>query len=418
MLSPALQEPDLSAANGVSRRRWVVLGLLFAITVINFIDRQTLSILAPKLKQMFSFTSTDYGRIVAAFQFGMTMMEVPMGMLMDRFGTRLVFSLAVVWWSIATGMHAIGRSVGTFALFRFWMGTGESANFSGAVKVVNRWFPRHERALAIGVFNGGTMAGSIIAPPLIVFLDHSFGWKIAFLVPAAFGVLWVLSWRRLYTMSAQAERDQPDGAAEVPATLDLIRTRQAWGLMLCRFFAGPVLQFYWYWMPDYLYTVRKMSLLEIGAFSWVPFLLGDAGSVAGGWAAARLLQRGVSIANTRRITMLIGAVCCLGSLGVVVAPNAVWAILVIGLVLFGATFFAANMFAAVGDLFPTSAAGRVTGLTGLTGGVGGILFPLLTGFLVDHYSYAPAFVIAALMPFAGGITLFLLAPGLKPAQCR
>lgn len=398
-----------------SRRRWVVLGLLFVITVINFVDRQTLSILAPKLKQMFQFSSTDYAIIVACFQFGMMVTELPMGMVMDRFGTRFGFSIAVLWWSLATGLHATGRSVFTFGLFRFWMGMGESANFSGAIKVVSRWFPKREAALAIGVFNGGTMVGSIIAPPLIVFLDHLYGWRVAFLVPATFGVFWVVVWRRLYRMSVQQERHiAAEAAGAVPSTLDLLRSRQAWGLMLCRFLAGPVMQFYWYWMPDYLFNVRKMSLIEIGAFAWFPFLMGDVGSIGGGWVAKRLLRRGVSAQNTRRITMLIGAVGCLGSLAVVVAPNAMWALLIIALVLCGNTFFSANMFASITDLFPESATGRVTGLTGLSGGAGGILFPLLTGWLVDHYSYAPAFAIAAVLPFAGGAALFALTPGFKP----
>lgn len=174
------------------------------------------------------------------------------------------------------------------------------------------------------------------------------------------------------------------------------------------------MQFYWYWMPDYLFSARNMSLLAIGAFSWLPYLMGDVGSVAGGWFARRLLASGCSVFRTRLITIGAGAAFCLGSLAVTIAPNAAWALAVIGIVLFGATFFSANMFAVVGDLFPESASGRITGLTGFSGGVGGILFPLLTGYLVDHYSYAPAFVVAALLPLAGGAALFLLAPGLRP----
>lgn len=408
LASPPSVTPD--------RRRWVLLALLFSITVVNFIDRQTLSILAPKLKELFRFSNSQYGAIVACFQFGMMTAELPMGMLMDRRGTRFGFTFAVIWWSIATGLHALGRSVATFGLFRFWMGSGECGNFSGGLKVVTRWFPREERTFAIGVFNGGSMIGSIVAPPLIVALNQFFGWRVAFLAPAVLGVIWVICWRALYRVPLSEERNNPyAGVESVPATLQLLRTRQAWGLMLCRFLAGPVMQFYWYWMPDYLFTQRKMSLVAIGAFSWLPFLFGDIGSLAGGWIAGRMLSRNFSVAKTRAITMLIGALLCLGSMAVVAAPNAAWAIAIISAVLFGNTFFSANMFATISDLFPDPAVGRVTGLTGLSGGLGGILFPLLTGWLVDHYSYAPAFLIAALLPLAGMGALFAFAPGLRRA---
>ncbi len=399
-----------------SRLRWTILGLLFAITVINFIDRQTLSILAPKLKETFHFSSTEYGGIVASFQFGMMAAEFPMGVLMDRLGTRFGFSFAVLWWSLATGLHALAGSVRSFGILRFWMGTGECGNFSGGMKVVARWFLPRERTLAIGIFNGGTMIGSILAPPLIVALNQWFGWRIAFLAPALLGAIWVFFWRRVYRGSAADERvDQDGGEAYSFTSLKLLHYRQTWGLMLCRFLAGPVLQFYWYWMPDYLYNVRGMSLVAIGAFSWLPFLLGDIGSITGGWAAGWLLSRGLTLWNARRLTMLFGSLCCLSSLSVVAAPSAAWAIAIIGLVLFGQTFYSANFFGSISDLFPASAAGRVTGLTGVTGGLGGIAFPLVTGYLVDHYSYAPAFGIAALLPLAGMCALFCLAPGMKPA---
>lgn len=415
---PASPDPYETASRGASpnRLRWVILGLLFAITVINFIDRQTLSILAPKLKEIFQFRSTEYGAIVACFQLGMMSAEFPMGLLMDRLGTRFGFSFAVLWWSIATGLHAVAGSARSFGALRFWMGTGECGNFSGGMKVVTRWFPTSERTLAIGIFNGGTMIGSILAPPLIVALNQWFGWRVAFLVPAGLGAIWALCWRRIYRIPAADERVGQDGVeAGYLASFDLLRRRQTWGLMLCRFLAGPVSQFFWYWMPDYLYNLRGMSLLAIGAFSWLPYLLGGIGSIAGGCAAGWLLSHGFTPWNTRRLTMLLGSLCCLGSLAVVAAPSAAWAIGIMGVVLFGFTFYSANFFASISDWFPASAVGRVTGLTGITGGLGGIAFPLLTGYLVDHYSYAPAFTIAALLPLAGMCALFLLASKMHSA---
>ena len=396
-----------------SSRRWLILGLLFLITVINFVDRQALSVLAPRLKEMFGFSSTEYGRIVAAFQFGMMAGEFPMGALMDRIGVRGGFTFAVLWWSVATGLHAVARSGLHFGLFRFWMGTGECGNFSGGMKVVMRWLDRNDRAFAVGIFNSGTMIGSMIAPPLIVWLQYRFGWQMAFVIPAFVGGVWVILWRAFYR-EPPAAGDQAAGP-NVTA-LELLRHPQTWGVMLIRMLAGPVVQFYWYWTPDYLYNQRGMSLAAIGAFAWIPFLMGDLGNVMGGWVAGRLLRRSCSVKATRWSTLLFGALCCLASFAVTGVPTAAWAIAVIGVVLFGHAFLSANFFAVITDLFPERAVGRVTGLTGVAGGFGGLVFPLVTGILVDTVSWTPVFVLAAMMPIVGVAVLMLLAPGMRPAK--
>jgi MFS transporter, ACS family, hexuronate transporter len=412
-----------SGADATHSARWAILAFLVAITVINFIDRQTLSVLAPKIREMLQLSHEAYGRIVAAFQFGMMTGEFPMGWLMDRWGVRIGLTFAVLWWSIATGLHGFARSGFGLGFLRFWMGTGECGNFSGGVKTVNEWFPRTERAFAIGIFNSGTMIGSILAPPLVVFLAARYGFRYAFLVPATLGAIWAPLWWRYHGSIAAYEGGQHAHATSEKARVivkrrswELLQYRQSWSVMLCRFLVGPVLQFYWYWMPDYLYTVRGLSLRDIGFLSWIPFLMGDLGSISGGWAAGVLLRRNFQLKHARQITMYLGAILCLASFAVYFVP-ALWEALgVIGVVLFGHTFLSANMFAAVTDMFPDEAVGRVTGLHGLCGGLSGLLFPLLTGFLVDHFSYSPAFALAAVMPLAGTFGLFAISDGLRPIR--
>ncbi|HEX4166617.1 MAG TPA: MFS transporter [Bryobacteraceae bacterium] len=397
-----------------SPARWIILSLLVSITMINFIDRQTLSVLAPKIREILHLSHEAYGRIVAAFQFGMMTGEFPVGRLMDRWGVRLGLSAAVFWWSIATGLHAFARSGFQLGALRFWMGTGECGNFSGGVKTVNEWFSQKERALAIGFFNSGTMIGSIIAPPLVVFLARRYGYQSAFLFPAVLGAIWVPIWWKLHARHSRSVERTNTPTVSGAGLGELLRRRQSWAIMACRFLVGPVLQFYWYWMPDYLYTARGMSLRDIGAFSWIPFVMGDIGSISGGWAAAQLLKHRFSLNAARQITMYGGAILCLGSFAVYSAPSAGAALAVIGMVLFGHTFVSANMFAAVPDMFPDELVGRVTGLHGVCGGLSGLLFPLLTGFLVDHFSYAPVFALAAVMPIAGVAALFIVSKGLRP----
>jgi ACS family hexuronate transporter-like MFS transporter len=397
------QEVTITAQEAcMSRRRWFMLALIFTITVINFIDRQTLSVLAPVLQKTFHLSSLQYGRIVSALQLGMMSGELPMGYLMDRWGARLGLSAAVLWWSAATGAQAFTLSGWQFGLTRFWMGTGECANFSGGIKTVTRLFQKKERTLAIGIFNSGGMIGATVAPPLIVFLLRRYGFRTAFLVPALAGLLWVPLWWFVY-----GRESKPHQGSETPTSIrTMLGKSSTWAVMSCRFMIGPVMQFYWYWIPSYLFNVRHISLVQIGIFGWIPFLLGDAGGVAGGWTAGLLQKRGVSIRNVRRMTMYGGSICCIFSLAVPYMNNAATAIMMISIAIMADNFLSANMFAAITDLFPDHQVGRATGLTGVAGGLSGLLFPLLTGSLVDHVSYTPVFLLIAFMPLAGTIALF------------
>ncbi len=397
------EAPDPS----VSRRRWLILGLIFTITVINFIDRQTVSVLAPVISRVFHLTNTQYGRIVAALQFGMMSGEFPMGALMDRWGARLGLSAAVFWWSAATGAQVFARNGIQFGAIRYWMGTGECGNYSGGMKTVTRIFKKKERTFAIGIFNSGSMIGATIATPLVVFLMQRYGFRAAFLVPALAGLLWVPLWWRFYGREPKSATLAGDPK---PVSLKIMLSDSAsWAIMGCRFFIGPVMQFYWYWMPSYLFNVRHMSMIEIGILGWIPFLLGDIGGPLGGWAAGLLQARGLSILNVRRITMYGSSLVCIASLLVPLMPNVTSALLMIGMAMLADNFLSANMFGAVTDLYPDSQVGRATGLTGVAGGLSGLLFPLLTGILVDHFSYRPVFLLVAFMPLLGTFALFAFA---------
>jgi ACS family hexuronate transporter-like MFS transporter len=400
-------DPDQhpAADSAPNPRRWLILGLLFTVTVINFIDRQTLSVLAPVIRKALHLSNEQYGRIVSAFQFGMMSGEFPMGYLMDRWGTQIGLSFAVLWWSAATGAQVFVRNGIQFGVLRFWMGTGECGNYSGGVKTVTRMFPRKDRTLALGIFNSGSMIGTTIAPPLIIFLMQRYGFRTAFLVPACAGVLWVPLWWIAHRSEPAHQLPRPED--HVPS-LQMLRSSSAWAVMMCRFFNGPVLQFYWYWIPSYLYSVRHLSLTQLGVLSIIPFFLGDVGGVAGGWVAGLLQRRGMSVLRVRRWTLYGSSIFCVTSMLVPHMRTAGAALLMIGIAVMGDTFYSANMYGAITDLFPAEQVGRATGLTGFAGGLSGLLFPLLTGYLVDHSSYTPVFLMVAVMPAIGAVLLFVI----------
>jgi ACS family hexuronate transporter-like MFS transporter len=420
-ITPSTSEP--SAMPPIHRQvRWWILAMLFSVTVINFVDRQALAVLGNDITDEFKLSNTDFGTIVSWFRFGMMLGEFPVGMLMDRAGVRIGLALAVLWWSFGNGLHAMASSIWHFRLFRFWLGTGECGNYSGGNKIVASWFPVRERAFAIGVFNSASMFGSFVAAFLIIPIREHFGWRMGFLAPSLLGVAWVLVWWIYYRQpeshpalsAAEAAHIASDvvpekAGAPPPTNWQLLRLPQTWGLMLCRFWVGPVVEFYLYWMPRYFRDVRGLSIKESAYFNSVTFVFGDLGSIGGGIAAAWLLNRGMQVRSTRRATLLFGASLCLLSFLVPLTGSVAIAIALISFVLLGHTFLSANMFASVSDVFPNSAVARVTGLTGVANGVSGMIFPILTGVIVDRFSYQPVFFMAALMPLLGvGIALLTL----------
>lgn len=409
MTEPVMPSSATSAAIELPVResplRWGMLALLFLVTVINFVDRQALSIVSPVLREQFHLTATDYGRIVAGFTFGMLIGEFPMGWLSDRFGVRRVLPIAVLWWSTGNALHAFARSTWQFAALRFWLGTGECANYSGGMKVVAQWFQPKDRAFATGIFNGGATIGSIIAPPLLVWITSSLGWQMAFVLPSSLGLVWALAWRAFYRDPIAPIDDE----GTPPTNASLLRRPEVWGLMLMRALAGPVSQFYIFWLPDYLNRERGLTLTSIGMFAWIPFLFADLGSIGGGWFSGFLIRQGWTITAARRIAMWLGAALCVTGFIVTSAHSAAGAIALICVVLFGHYALSANMFTRISDLLPGPAVSRVTGLTGIAQGVSGFAFPLLTGWLIDHGGYTPVFALTALMPAAGVFALFALS---------
>jgi ACS family hexuronate transporter-like MFS transporter len=396
---------ESSAAPGeaIDHRPWLILTLLFLLTVILFIARQALSVMAPVLRTLFHLSNEQYGRIVSALGFGMMSGEFPVGALMDKLGSRVGLSLAVAWWSAATGSLALAGGGISLGISQFWKGTGECGAYSGGIKTITRLFKKKDRTLAIGIFNGGSVIGATIAPPLIVFLLQRYGFRTAFLVPTIAGFVWIPFWWILYRHEPKPENTKAFPAVSIR---QMLGNSSSWAVMLCRFFIGPVMQFYWYWTPSYLFSGRHMTMTEIGVVGWIPFLMGDVGGVAGGWVAGILLRRGMSVRNARRWSMYGSALFCIASVAVPYMHSTASALVMICVAIAADNFLSAHMFAAVTDLFPDQQVGRATGLTGIAGGLSGMLFPLLTGILIDRISYRPVFALVAFMPLVGTAALF------------
>jgi MFS transporter, ACS family, hexuronate transporter len=393
--------------------RWVLLALVSSAFIINFIDRQVLANVAPLLREELRFSNTDYSLMVAAFLAGMALFQLPAGLLMDRRGTRFGFSVIVLWWSIVSGLHAFARSVSQFCTLRFLLGAGECGNYSGGLKLIAQRFPTEERALAGGIFNSSVFVGSVIAPPLVVWLTLRFSWHVAFLIPSTLGLLWLPAWRRLFPQSLNAIK-APTSPGPGPATipLNLLRRRQAWALIAIRGLGGPLSHFYWFWLPEYLKRARGIDLATIGNVVWIPFVFAGVGNLLGGYLSGALLRHGYSLTFSRRVPYILGDVLAAVSNFLVLAmPSLRWAVVVLSVANLGANMVEPNFIGLVTDIFPAQTVGRMTGLTGIADNLMSITLMLSTGIVLDRFSYFPVFIGAGILPLIQiACVIWLLGP--------
>lgn len=396
-------------------RRWGVLSLLFFSIAINLLDRQVLSVMAPLIRDDLHLSNTEYSWIVASFLLGMTLAQAPAGRWLDHKGPRRGLPVIMAIWSGANALHALARNVLHLCGFRFLLGIGECGNYSAGVKVVARWFPPSERALAGGIFNSGTVLGAAVAPAMLVAVAQRWGWRATFLVPSLAGLIWIVPWLAFYR-----EREEDAGTKEGrrPAVGfgDLLRMRPVWGVMLMRALGGPVMHFYWYWLPEYLKRDRHFSLESMGFYAGIPFVTAGLGNLAGGWISGLLMERRRS-ADVARKTVFAGAgALCAMSWLVPLVPGQWLPVLLISLATFGVSAYSANHIGLLTDLFPQRALGAVTGLAGLCEGSLNLILTLLTGAVVDRMGYLPVFVMAGLLPGLGVVALFGLIGKVKSLE--
>ncbi len=394
-----------------SRSRWGLLGLLFLSIAINLLDRQVLSVMATLIREELKLSNTEYSYIVLAFMLGLTLAQAPAGLFLDRKGARWGLPGIMLVWSAANAMHAAARTLWHFLAFRFLLGVGECGNYSAGVKVISQRFPQNERALAGGLFNAGTVLGAAAAPAVLVAISKAYGWRMAFVLPSVLGLMWIVPWVLFYRDKPGA-RTQSGGAEFWP----LLRFRQVWGVMAMRALAGPVVHFYWYWLPQYLQRERGFSMEMIAAYAGIPFVFAGLGNIFGGVMANAVMRRGWSAGRTRKTLFGLGTAMSACSVAVPFAPGEVSAIALICVAAFGLASTVANHIGLLTDLFEPKVLAGVTGLTGLAEGIVNMAVQLATGIVVDRFSYMPVFLAAGAMPVLALAALFLLVRRVEPVR--
>ena len=400
----------------VRNLRWWIIGMICMLTVINYIDRMTLSVLAPTIMDEFKMTNVDYSRVVTAFLLAYTVSQSLSGRIIDRIGTRRGFMVFVGIWSIASMLHATARSAVQLAGFRFLLGLGEAGNWPGAAKAVAEWFPARERAFAMAIFNSGASIGAVVAPPLIAFVAVAYGWRSAFFVGASLSIFVMIVWFFVFQTPANHPRlsaeefahirsDQGDApAGDRRPWRSLFKHRQVWAIIVARLFTDPIWWFLISWLPNYLKNERGFSLALIGMLAWIPFLIADLGNLFGGGASSLLLRKGWSVDRARKVVMLGSATLApIGVTLLVFSSTDALALVGISLIAFGFQSWIVNVITLPSDCFPKEDVGAVAGIGGTAAGVASMVFTLLVGWVVDNFSYTPVYIMVGFMGPMGAL---------------
>ncbi|MFZ2641978.1 MAG: MFS transporter [Verrucomicrobiia bacterium] len=391
----------------IKHLRWYIAVLLCLASALNYLDRQTLSVLIGTIKEDLGLNNADYGAINAWFLASYGVMYAVSGVVIDRIGTRRGFSLFVSGWSLANMLHIFAATVGQFSFFRFMLGVFEPGSFTGGMRAVSEWFPMRDRALAVGIFNAGTAFGSMFAAPVVSFIAYYFGWRSAFLVTGGLGFVWVAAWMVLFKLPKDHPRlgeeerqlilaDRSEESEQPVSLLRLLRMRETWGCVLVRVLTDPISYFLLFWMPLYFQHSHGFDLKQIGMFVWIPYAVAAVGNIFGGAMPRWLISQGWELNQARKTTMtvmtfLMPVFCVLATQ----VSNPALALAIVA----GMTFCHASWgnITLVAEVFPKNAVGTVTGLGGALGSLMSALSQLYIGRVVEALGFAPIFIACAVL---------------------
>ncbi len=404
-----------------------MLSLLFFATTISYLDRIVFSVLIPVIRQDLHISDEQYGYVNGAFMIAYTAGFVFVGKFIDRYGTRIGYALSIGWWSLAACLHALSRSAMGLSFWRSMLGLGEAGNFPAAIKTVAEWFPKRDRAFATGIFNAGANVASMVGPPVFTWMVVHVGWRACFFITGGLGFVWLILWLFIghplekHPKVGKAELDyihsdpeEQQGAASVSWSAAL-RHKETWGFALAKFLTDPVWWFYLYWLPPYLYDVRKFSLANIGWALPFVYLMADVGSVAGGWISGALMRRGWAIGKARKMALALCAMCMPVAAMCVLAKSPVLAVALMCVATAAHQGWSATLFTTTSDIFPKQAVATVTGIGGCAGGLGGFLFSgVIPGIIVTHFGYTPVFLTMGSFHLIGLVAVHFLLRDMRP----
>jgi ACS family hexuronate transporter-like MFS transporter len=399
--------------------RWKIAVLVSVAIAISYLDRQTLPVAINAIGKDIPLSNQQFSTLQSAFLVSYAFMYAGGGKLSDVMGTRRAFTAIMIFWSVACISHALALSFVMLAVSRFLLGMGEGGGFPAATRAVAEWFPKDERASAMGIINAGTSVGAVVAPPLIAIILSFLSWRWIFVISGALGLLWTAWWRTAYLSTQQDRHSQlpvgEESAAHV-RWIDLLRVREVWGMVSAKFLSDAAWYFYLFWLPKYLYDARGFNIKAVGAFAWIPYAAAGVGCLVGGWFSSYLVRRSLSLGAARKVALGLSALVM--PLVIFIPHVAVsWALVVFSIAYFGQQSWSTLVMVLPTDLLPRGVVGSVAGLIGFGGAMGGIAFGQLVGYLLDHgVGYDMVFTLAGMFHVIAFVIILLAIPAFEPAK--
>ena len=425
MAESTMPEIADAAASRVGRYRWVICGLLFAATAINYVDRQMIGVLKAPISHDLGWDETDFATVIIWFQAAYALGYVTFGWFIDRIGARIGYSVAFIIWTLGHTLCGFASTAAQFSAARFVLGVGESGDFPAGIKAVSEWFPARERALATGIFNAGANIGAIVTPVVVPFIvvTLGLGWRMAFIITGAASLVWLVAWIAIYRRPREQPRvsaaelahieSDPADPVEKIGWLRLIRYRETWAYALGKFLIDPIWWLFLFWTPDFLAKTYHLDLKSFGPPLIVIYLISDLGSVAGGWSSSTMMKRGISANVARKLTMLACAFLVMPIFFAQYVDNLWLAVGIVGLATAAHQAFSANLYTIPSDMFPRGAVGSVVGIGGTVGAVGGMGMAWFTGYILQTTgSYTLIFAVAGSVYLIAVGVVHLLSPRL------
>ena len=422
--------------------RWIIIGLIFIATVINYIDRSALGIMWGGLDKegtiahSLNLTKEDYALILNIFMVAYALGQLFSGKLFDKVGTRIGYVISIGVWGLSSFLHSTVRGLLSIAIVRSTLGLSEAGNWPGAVKSNAEWFPIKERAIAQGLFNAGASIGSVIAPLLIATLFVAYGWRITFMIVGSFGIIWIIPWllinkagpkkhpwitkeEQKFIVEGQSKADQKATEGTKGKSLkEILSYKESWAVVVGRFFLEPIWWLFVGWMPIYLFDVYGFNVKEVGMFLWVPYVGAAVGSIAGGFVSGKIIAKTNSIDKGRKTTILIGGIIMLLGLiaTVLIGDTAEKFVAIVFLVLFGFQFAISNVQTLPSDFFSGKSVGSLAGLGGMIGVFSVIVMNFLVPLVVDKFSYTPIFIAIAIFVPLGVAAIYFFAKKIQSVE--
>jgi MFS transporter, ACS family, hexuronate transporter len=413
----------------IKNLRWWIAGILALGSANSYIDRQSLSVAIDEIKKTIEISDAQFGTFHFLFLFAYAIMYAGGGKILDVLGTRVGYGVMVIWWTIATAMQGLVNSASGLGIARFLLGVGEGGGFPASAKAVSEWFPAKERAFAFGIFNTGSSLGAIAAPPLIALIILDFSWRWVFFFGAGLGVVWLIIWYLFYYngpskskmvteeekeyIESNLKKEEAASVVEKVRWIDLFKIRELRGLMLAKFLTDSAWFFFIFWTPWFLVSERGLDIKGIGLYAWIPWVFAAVGSFFGGLLSSYLVKKNLGLDKSRKITLGLSALLLPFSLFIVKSPLA-WTIVFFSIAYMAHQSWSTIIQTLAADLFPSRMVGSVAGLIGFAGAMGGAIFNLISGFIIQSFSYELVFIIAGIMHPISFIVVLLTVKKVEP----